>query len=205
MTIRLEQAGKRFRMEWVFRKLDYSFEQGGQYAVLGPNGSGKSTLLKMLSGFLSPSRGKVLHLRDGRILPREEIYRSVGLAAPYIDLIEEFTLWEAIRFHRRFKPFLEGWSEKEVLDLLPFAGQKNKQIRFFSSGMKQRLKLALAFCSDTPILLLDEPGTNLDAQGLEWYLSLAGQLAGQRLLVVASNVESDLSFCTERLEIQKYK
>ena len=205
MTIRLEQAGKRYRMEWVFRKLDYSFEQGGRYAILGPNGSGKSTLLKVLSGFLTPSRGKVLHLLDGHPVNRDEVYRAISLAAPYVDLIEEFTLLEAIRFHRRFKPLINGWTEKEVLGLLPFSGQQHKQIRFFSSGMKQRLKLALAFCSDTPVLLLDEPGTNLDAQGQEWYHGLVDQLAGERLLVVASNMEPDMAFCKERLEITDFK
>ncbi|MBK6621787.1 MAG: ABC transporter ATP-binding protein [Saprospirales bacterium] len=205
MTIRLENAGKRYRMEWVFRRIDFTFKPGGRYAILGPNGSGKSTLLKVLSGFLSPSRGKVLHLLGDRPAPREEIYRSIGMAAPYIELIEEFTLLEAIRFHRRFKPFLHGWTEQEVVELLPFASQRNKEIRNFSSGMKQRLKLALAFCSDTPVLLLDEPGTNLDAQGQEWYLDLAERLAGDRLLVVASNVEADFGFCKERLDITRFK
>ena len=205
MTIRLEKAGKRYRMEWVFRHLDYSFEQGKRYAILGPNGSGKSTLLKVLSGFLTPSRGKVLHLRDGKPVPREEVYRSVGIAAPYVELIEEFTLLESIRFHRRFKPFLPGWTEQEVLGLLPFAAQKHKEIRYFSSGMKQRLKLALALCSDTPIVLLDEPGTNLDVQGQEWYLGLVDRLSGGRLLIVASNVQADVAFCEERLEIINFK
>ena len=205
MTIRLENAAKRYRLEWVFRKVNYTFEAGGRYALLGPNGSGKSTLLKILSGFLSPSRGKVLHLEGDRPIPREDLYRTVSLAAPYVELIEELTLWEAIRFHQRFKPFQEGWSATDVLHLLPFSKQKNKQIKFFSSGMKQRLKLALALCSDASLILLDEPGTNLDAQGQEWYLQLVDQLAADRLLIVASNVKADLSFCDQELNILDYK
>ncbi|MBK7409196.1 MAG: ABC transporter ATP-binding protein [Saprospirales bacterium] len=205
MTIRLENAGKRYRMEWVFRRIDFTFEAAGRYAVLGPNGSGKSTLLKTLSGFLSLSRGKILHLEGDRPIPRESLYRSVSLAAPYVDLIEEFTLWESIRFHERFKPFLHGWTGTDVLNLLPFAQQKDKQVRYFSSGMKQRLKLALALCSDSSLILLDEPGTNLDAQGQEWYHQLVDQLAGNRLLIVASNVEADVSFCDQRLNILDYK
>ncbi|MCB9285365.1 MAG: ABC transporter ATP-binding protein [Lewinellaceae bacterium] len=205
MTIRLENAGKRYRMEWVFRRMDYTFEAGGRYAVLGPNGSGKSTLLKVLSGFLSPSRGKVHFSQEGQTISHEYLYRSVSLAAPYVELIEEFTLWEAIRFQERFKPFLPGWSSADVLGLLPFSGQKDKQIKYFSSGMKQRLKLALALCSDTDLVLLDEPGTNLDAQGQDWYLQLVDQLAGDRLLIVASNVEADFRFCGQRLDILGYK
>ena len=206
MTIRLERASKRYRMEWVFRRLDYTFETGGRYAVLGPNGTGKSTLLKVLSGFLSLSRGTVVFLdTSDRPLPREKVYASVSLAAPYLELIEEFTLLEAVQFHQRFKPFQSGMGVQEVIDLLPFARQKHKQIRHFSSGMKQRLKLVLAFCSDTPILLLDEPTTNLDVQGQQWYLQLVDRFAANRLVVVASNLEEDVTFCRERLHILEYK
>lgn len=205
MTIRLENAAKRYRMEWVFRRLDYTFETGKSYAILGPNGSGKSTLLKVLSGFLSPSRGKVVFEEDGKPVSIENIYRHISLAAPYAELIEEFTLLEAVRFHRRFKPFLPGYDHKAVLDLLPFGAQQHKQIRYFSSGMKQRLKLALAFCSDTSVVLLDEPTTNLDLQGQEWYRRMVAQFAAGRLLIVASNVEEDVAFCEGRLEILEYK
>lgn len=205
MTIRLEQVAKRYRMEWVFRKLDYEFLPGKSYALLGPNGSGKSTLLKVLSGFLSPSRGKVAFEEGGKPVPAEDLYRRISLAAPYAELIEEFTLLEAVRFHQRFKPFIGGYDQQAVLDLLPFGAQRNKQIRYFSSGMKQRLKLALAFCSDTPVLLLDEPTTNLDIQGQEWYHRLVAQFAPGRLLVVASNVEEDVAFCEGRVEILGYK
>ena len=205
MTIRLENAGKRYRMEWVFRRMNFTFEEEGSYAVLGPNGSGKSTLLKILSGFLSPSRGKVHFMEKDRPVSREELYRSISLAAPYVELIEELTLWEAIRFQERFKPFLPGWTGEDVLHLLPFSKQRDKQIRYFSSGMKQRLKLALALCSDTSLVLLDEPGTNLDTQGQKWYLQLVDQFASGRLLIIASNVEADFSFCDQRLDILNYK
>lgn len=205
MTIRLENAAKRYRMEWVFRRVDFTFEAGGRYAILGPNGSGKSTLLKVISGFLTPSRGKAVHLLHGKPLAGEEIYRSVSLAAPYVELIEEFTLEEAVRFHQRFKPFVAGINTQGLLDLLPYGAQKHKQIRNFSSGMKQRLKLALAFCSDTPVVLLDEPGTNLDVEGHAWYLQLVERFAGDRLLIVASNVEADLAFCTARLDLMSFK
>jgi ABC-type multidrug transport system ATPase subunit len=205
MTIRLEQVAKRYRMEWVFRKLDYEFLPGKSYALLGPNGSGKSTLLKVLSGFLTPSRGKVFFEEDGKPVASEDLYRRISLAAPYAELIEEFTLLEAIRFHQRFKPFIKGYDHQAALDLLPFGAQQNKQIRYFSSGMKQRLKLALAFCSDTPVVLLDEPTTNLDTQGQEWYHQLVARFAAGRLLIVASNVEEDVAFCEGRVEILEYK
>lgn len=204
----LNNIGKRFKLDWIFRRLDYSFEYGKRYAILGPNGSGKSTLMKVLSGHLTPSKGKI-HFHHPAIssknIDKDVVYRHISYAAPYIELIEELTLWESLQFHQKFKPFLPGLKSKDLLDLLAFSKSKNKEIRFFSSGMKQRLKLVLAICSDTPILLLDEPTTNLDRQGMDWYLQLMEQYIGERLVVIASNVEEDYGFCKHFIHIQDYK
>ena len=207
MRIELEKVAKRFRNEWILRNLSLNLSVGSSYAVTGPNGSGKSTLLKILSGHLTPSRGKV-HFKavDGKIIPVEEVYRYLSLAAPYIDLIEEFSLLEALKFHQRFKPFKPGLDKETFLELLdlPSSAQK-KQIRHFSSGMKQRFKLALALCSNTSLVLLDEPTTNLDRKGVDWYLSMVHRFTSDRLLIIASNVEEDLSFCQKRIDILDYK
>lgn len=205
MTIRLQNAGKRFRHDWIFRGLDYSFEKGERYAVLGPNGSGKSTLLKVLSGHLSPSKGAVLFEDQGKKTAPEEVYRHVSYAAPYIELIEEFTLEEALKFHAGLKPLLPGFSPSQLYELLALPRARSKEIRFFSSGMKQRVKLALAVCSDTPALLLDEPATNLDTQGIEWYKNLVAEYAADRLVVIASNDPHDAEFCPVHLKILDYK
>jgi ABC-type multidrug transport system ATPase subunit len=205
MQITFRQAGKRYRYEWILKGIDYRFEGGRSYAVKGPNGSGKSTFLKLLSGHLSPSKGEVIFMADDGKIPADEVYRSVGFAAPYIDLIDELTLREALVFHQKFKPLLQGLRPADVIDLLAFSRAQDKQIRHFSSGMKQRLKLALALCSDTPVLLLDEPTTNLDKQGTDWYLGLVERFAKGRLTVVASNVEVDYVFCEEAIDILNYK
>ncbi len=205
MDLVLNNVGKRYRFDWIFRHIDYQFKAGQQYAILGPNGSGKSTLMKILSGHLTPSKGKVEFLKDGKKVLLDRIYKSVSYAAPYIDVIEEMTLEEAINFHRRFKPMLQGLNTAAIIDLLGFSKSRNKEIRFFSSGMKQRLKLVLAICSDTELLLLDEPTTNLDQQGFKWYRSLIDQYTQNRLVIVASNVEMDYAFCTEHLNILDFK
>lgn len=205
MEIQLDNAGKRFRLDWIFKALTYTFDPGKRYAVLGPNGSGKSTLLKVLSGHLSPSKGKVQFLAEGKAVEPEIIYRKVSYAAPYIELIEEFTLEEALRFHAGLKPFLPGFTPEGMLDLLALPRARRKEIRFFSSGMKQRVKLALAVCSDTPVLLLDEPATNLDVQGIEWYKNLVSTYAHNRLVVIASNDPHDAEFCPNHLNIVDYK
>ena len=205
MTVRLQNTGKRYRLDWIFRGLEYTFESPGRYAVLGPNGSGKSTLLKVLSGHLSPSKGRILFEINGKTLEPDEVYHSVSYAAPYIELIEEFTLEEALKFHARLKPMLPGITPARLYELLSLPRARAKEIRFFSSGMKQRVKLALAICCDTPILLLDEPATNLDVQGVEWYKNLIGEFAAERLVIIASNDPHDAAFCPVHLNILDYK
>ncbi len=205
MQIKLEQVSKRYRYDWIFKGIDYQLVAGSRLAVTGPNGSGKSTLMKVLSGHLSPSKGKVEFIVEGKKIVPDDVYRHISYAAPYIELIEEFTLSEAIDFHQKFKPLLPGLRSSDVLDLLAFPKSSDKQVRHFSYGMKQRLKLALAACSATSLLLLDEPTTNLDAQGVDWYLALMERFLGSRTVVVASNVAVDYGFCNDLIDILKYK
>ncbi|WP_316816799.1 ATP-binding cassette domain-containing protein [Pedobacter nyackensis] len=204
MTISLANVGRRFNQEWIFRNVDYEFLPEEKYAVLGPNGSGKSTLLSVLHGNLSPSEG-VLRYHSGAEIQVEEIYKSISFAAPYLDLIEEFTLQETIRFHFKFKAFYEGMDAESVLDLLGLAKSQDKALKYFSSGMKQRTKLALACCAATPILLLDEPTSNLDKQGMAWYLQLIERFSAKRMLIIGSNQESEYSFCNHFVHLTDYK
>ncbi len=213
--IMLEGVGKRFRYEWIFRNLSKTFESGNIYALLGSNGSGKSTLMKILSGHLSPSEGKISFYVKDKQQDEDSIYKHISYAAPYVELIEELTLTEMIQFHIKFKPLSNSLKINDLIEILGFEKSKNKEIRYFSSGMKQRLKLALAICSDSPILLLDEPTTNLDAQGVAWYRQLMSRFAGgtsqnsrdegNRLTIVASNIEHDYDFCNQMLNIEDFK
>mgnify|MGYP006281289425 FL=1 len=205
LRVELEQVAKRYRYEWVLRQVDLQFVAGHRYALTGPNGSGKSTLLRILSGHLSPSRGRVRFWRGDRPLDRNEVYRELSYAAPYVELIEEFTLEEAIDFHCRFKPLRDALDTTALIRLLGFQRARSKPVRFFSSGMKQRLKLALAICSDTSLLLLDEPSTNLDRQGIQWYLDLMARFGDDRLIAVASNVAVDYQFCEATIDVMQYK
>jgi ABC-type multidrug transport system ATPase subunit len=205
MQIILENIGRRFNREWIFREVNYTFNNKGSYAILGPNGSGKSTLLQVLNGSLVPSAGIISYTRDGNAIEPENVFNYLSLAAPYLELIEEFTLNEMVDFHFRFKIFKPGIDKHALNDILNLRGSENKMIRYFSSGMKQRLKLALAFCADTPILMLDEPTSNLDTQGIDWYLNLVEKFSAKRLTIICSNQEHEYSFCQERLSISDYK
>jgi ABC-type multidrug transport system ATPase subunit len=205
MEVRLENLGKRYRHEWIFRGISQTLSQPHSVAITGPNGSGKSTLMRILAGHLSPSNGKITFSRQGQALDPDKVYQHVSFASPYMELIEEFRLEEAIRFHQQFKPFLNEMDLDKFLEILGLPVARGREIRYFSSGMKQRLKLLLAILSDTPLLLLDEPTTNLDRQGMQWYHKLIQQYGNNRLIIVASNIPEDFRFCTQEINIQDYK
>jgi len=203
--ITLQNIGRRFNRDWIFRRLDHTFIIGESYAILGPNGSGKSTLLQVLNGSLTPSEGTISYNYEGKPVEAEKIFEHLSLAAPYLELIEEFTLTEMIDLHFKFKPYKTGMDSNAVIDLLAMQTSKNKLIKYFSSGMKQRLKLALAFCSDTALLMLDEPTSNLDTQGVDWYLGLVEKFALNRLTIICSNQAHEYGFCRNTINIADYK
>lgn len=205
MKIELEDVGKRYRREWVIRHFDYTFNAGQAYAVSGPNGSGKSTLLRILAGHLTPSRGRIRFSENDRNIPASEVYLRLNLTGPYIELIEEFTLDEAIDFHLRFKPLLPGIDRASFPELLQLDRARSKPVRDFSSGMRQRLKLGLSICTRSELLLLDEPTATLDADGARWFNQLLETWRPGRLLIVASNVEEDFRSCTERIYLPDFR
>jgi ABC-type multidrug transport system ATPase subunit len=205
MIISLQNIGRRFNRDWIFRDVNYTFGDNKAYAVLGPNGSGKSTLLQILTGSLGPSAGKIEFSIQDKPVEIESVYQHLSFAAPYQELIEEFTLEEVIDFHFQFKKYRDGLDKAALIELLGLQASQHKLIRYFSSGMKQRTKLALAFCSDTAMLMLDEPTSNLDAQGVEWYLQLASKFAANRLTIICSNQPHEYGFCSQTLNIIDYK
>lgn len=207
MNITLQNIGRRYNKEWIFRHIDYTFSFGKKYAILGPNGSGKSTLLKLISGSLSSSEGQIAYADNQQhAVEVEDVFQHLTIAAPYVELLEELTLREMIAFHFKFKAYLVGYDEKRLVELMGLHRAIDKEIRFFSSGMKQRVKLALACCSQSSMVLLDEPTSNLDQEGEAWYSSLVQETIGQdRLLLVGSNQEKEYDFCDEQLNILTYK
>jgi len=219
MQIQLNNTGKRFNREWIFRNCNYTFNTGTAYAITGPNGSGKSTLLQTIAGAINASEGSIevfrLPLtvnRDGSSVNGQRLtvdsaslYQHLSIAAPYLELVEEMTATEALEFHSAFKPLLKGISIEEILNIIGLKAAAHKQIRYYSSGMKQRMKLAQAIFSDVPILLLDEPCTNLDAIGYSLYHKLIKDYCAHKLVIVCSNDPQEYDFCTEKLDIMDYK
>lgn len=203
--ISLSDAGKRFNRDWIFRHVNYQFETGKSYAITGPNGSGKSTLLQALGGSLMLNEGNVHYTINSSPCSMESIYRQVSFCAPYLELIEEMTLREFLLFHNGFKSFLPGVTTESIIRAVGLEKAVNKQIRYYSSGMKQRVKLAQCIFSDTAIVLLDEPCTNLDAAGVRLYNELIAQFCQKRMVIVSSNDHHEYEFCTDKLSMTDWK
>lgn len=204
-TITATELGKRFNREWIFSKLSLQLTQGDSVAILGKNGSGKSTLLQCIAGSMEPTTGEVTVSFNNQPIPATQAYQVVGIVAPYLELVEEFTATEMLQFHGKFKPTKAGFTIQIMLEALGFATIAHKPIKQFSSGMKQRMKLALAFYFENPLLLLDEPCSNLDVHGIQWYQQLCQQFAHQHIFVVGSNDAAEYAFCKQQLNIQQFK
>lgn len=203
MQIVAKQLGKRFNREWIFRKVDIDIATGQSYAIIGPNGSGKSTLLQVLGSITSASEGSVAYYSGTTLIEPEEMYQHITIAAPYTELIEEMTASEFLQFHFTFKS--ASIAVNDILPTVQLTKAANKQIRYFSSGMKQRIKLAQAIFSSSKILLLDEPCTNLDEEGIKLYQTLIQKYCQEKLVIVSSNDLQEYAFCKHQIHVQEYK
>ena len=187
MLVYITKAGKKFGHKWVFKNLDALIEPANLCSITGKNGSGKSTLLLMVAGYITPSAGTLHWTLNRQTVPQDKLFNHLTISSPYLELIEDFTLLELIRFHKKFKAFLQDMSDDDLIGLSGLSASKDKQIRQFSSGMKQRVKLLLAIVSKSDLLLLDEPCSNLDADGVQWYQQLLHDFSPNRSIVIASN------------------
>ena len=205
MKISLEHTSKKFQRYWIFKDINYNFTTPGAYALLGANGSGKSTLMRVIAGIQNPSKGKVHFEVNNQKLEANKVFPFISYCAPGMEIVEELTLKEFLDFHFTFKKTLPGISVQDIIDITGLETAANKPISDYSSGMKQRVKLAQAIFSDTPTLLLDEPCTNLDNNGVSQYREWMERYTADRLVIVASNDVREYFFCKEHLEVESYK
>lgn len=172
-------------------------------AICGHNGAGKSTFLLCISGYQSVHEGDIVHFSQGRQVEKNDWHAHLSIAAPYLDLPEEYTLDETVRFIHSFKPFRNGLTTGNIPHLLGLEQFRAKPIKHFSSGMKQRVKLGCAMLSNTSLLLLDEPLSNLDSSGVNWYGEMIKDYASEKTVVVCSNhYRDEIAFCTRRIDLK---
>jgi ABC-type multidrug transport system ATPase subunit len=209
LSVSLNNIGKKYNQEWIFRNLNYEILANDKLVLLGGNGSGKSTLLQIISGFITPNEGETIISNKSQDSSQQSSIinpQLISFASPYIQLIEDFTLIEIIEHSALFKPFVNKLKTPEIIEIIDLAHAKNKFVKQFSSGMKQRLKLGLAILADTPLLLLDEPLSNLDKNAIEWYKKTLSTYSENRTIIVASNAISDEYFlCTNQLNVMDFK
>ncbi len=205
MNIKLTNLGKRYNREWIFRNLNFQFDTNKHYAITGPNGSGKSTLLQTIAGSIIYNEGEIEYHQQQQKIESEKIFKQISFTSPAFELVEEMTLVEFFNFHHKMKGWLPGIDSRQIISLLNLGNSTHKQLRYFSSGMKQRVKLGQAIFSDVPTVFLDEPATNLDEEGVKLYKKLVESYCQERLVIVSSNDQNEYSFCEESIDMLRYK
>lgn len=204
MQIELQNISKRYGFEWIFKHVNATLTINQPCAIVGPNGSGKSTLLKVISGGLVPTAGKVITTLNQKSIDEQQAAKYISFAAPYIALIEDYTLSELYKFHASFKE-MHTQNVEEFLQLSQLEKHKDKYIKNYSSGMKQRLKLSFAILTVSNALLLDEPTSNFDAKAIDWYHQLIANYQKDRMLIIGSNQSYEYDFCKTQVNIMDYK
>jgi ABC-type multidrug transport system ATPase subunit len=205
MKILAENLEKKFRQEYVIKNFNFEFQDHKKYAIVGPNGSGKSTLLQLLSQFSLPTKGSVKYLdNQGNLIENDLAFKHISFAAPYSEIIEEFTISELISFLVGLQNLPSAFNIKAFEEFSELKTNPNKLIKDFSSGMKQKTKLTLAFSTPRPFLFLDEPTTNLDFKSKDWFQRKL-EAEKDKLIVIASNEESEIKYCEERIQILDFK
>lgn len=193
MYIELSKIGRRYKRTWIFRNISFQFPEGSHSIITGANGSGKSTLIQIISGFLSPTEGSILFRESTQqaVLKSEKIPEFITIAAPYLDLFEDLSLEETIDFHFKFRNAIRNLTREEIIDILDLKPHADKALRYFSSGMRQRVRLGLAILTNSPVLLLDEPTSNLDHNAIAWYKELLTAESENRTVIVSTNQNED--------------
>ena len=194
MQIELQNIGKKFGGKFIFRQLNRTFQSGEHVGIVGQNGSGKSTLVQIISGDLSASEGVVIY--EG--IPSDQIWKQVSICSPAMGLYEDFTLLEHLQFTHGLKPFESSYSVKEIPEILQLEKHANKALKYFSSGMKQRVKLGTALLSDVSCVFLDEPCAHLDKEAEKWFSEFVISSKKNKTVIVASNAsETELTGCSD--------
>jgi ABC-type multidrug transport system ATPase subunit len=204
MNIDLKNLGRRYHFEWVFRNITLSLSSSKIFAVTGKNGAGKSTFLQVVSGVLSPSEGSVDYVFNHQKIEVDSVYPFLAWCAPGLDLIGDFTAKEMLDWHFRVKPAIDGITSSDMLEQMGLSAAANKSLHQLSSGMRQRIKLATVLFCDVPMWLLDEPCTNLDDTGIQWYRQTVQKNGANRLVLIASNDPQEYNFADETIDLMPY-
>ncbi len=202
-ALRVHGLSKEFNRRSVFREISFELSAPASLAITGPNGSGKSTLVKILAGVLTATRGSIEYSRDGKAAALNTVRDDIGLVSPYLQMYDEFTAWENLTILSRIRANSRdvGEEAKRLLTDFGLWHRRDDLVRTYSSGMKQRLKYAFALAHRPQLLLLDEPTSNLDAEGIAIVRSVVEEQKKAAILIVATNVETEAEWCVGRIRL----
>lgn len=195
MDLSIQRLTKSYTGKPVFKDLSFLIPTGSRFSITGPNGAGKSTLLKILSGGTLPSSGRIEYQLGKHKVSEAAVYQHVHFVAPYNTIIEELTLPEIFNLHQRLGLLNHFDSFKSWAVRLEYSFKRDQPIKMFSSGMKQRVRLGLALLDQRPLILLDEPGSNLDDQGKLWLSHLIRNATELQTIVIATNDAEEAAWC----------
>jgi len=205
-VIKAKALDKTFGRRLVFSGLNFEFKQMGIYGISGPNGSGKSTLVKIIAGLMSPSKGSVKHILDGKEIPAEKLHNYIGFVSPYLVLYEEFTAWENLTLFSKIRGVQFNKEQTEyLLNIFLLYDRKDDFIKAYSSGMKQRMKFIFAMMHSPMLLILDEPTSNLDEEGKGSVYRIIKEQGENCIVMIASNERTDLEQCSTQIILGDYK
>jgi len=195
VKIKATNLSKKFNERLIFKDVRFELQSRQSLVVTGQNGSGKTTLIRIISGLLSPTEGKLVFIKDNQEIELQQIFAFIGLVGPYLQLYNNLTAMENLVFFSKIRGL--GTNKSKILELtkqMGLAGRELDYVKNYSSGMIQRLKFVFALLHEPPILLVDEPTSNLDEKGVEIVYGLLNKQMEDKILIVATNNPEESRF-----------
>ena len=202
MRLSAKNISKDFAERTIFKKLTFEAESGTCLAILGPNGSGKTTLMRILSHLILPTSGTIRYFEGDTSIPPEQIFQHIGFLGPYLELYQDLSAMENLRFFSKIRGMNNF--EPRIFELMEHFGLKGREddaVKTYSSGMKQRLKYVFALLHEPQILFVDEPRSNLDEKGIDLVYEVLQAFRKKRLLIMATNDTEDLKLADMRVQV----
>jgi len=195
MKLIVEEIGKNFGRKKILRDISFELAPGMSAAIVGPNGSGKTTLVRIICGLIRPSTGKVTYIKNNDPISAQNVYKTIGLVGPYLELYEELTASENLLFFAKLKRVPNASVKiSTLMERLNLKGREDDPIKTYSSGMRQRLKYVFALIGEPEILILDEPTSNLDIDGIGRVYDIMNEQKKNNILLLATNEQMDLQY-----------
>ena len=193
-----KELGKNFKHKRVLDQINLNVPTGKIYCIMGPNGAGKSTLLIIISGIEQPTEGVITF--KGKDWKREDL-KVIGSLIEEPGLFDNLTVEENIKLKLKLHR-VENKNQEQILNTLGFGDHNQEKVKGFSTGMRQRLGIALAFMGNPDLVILDEPTNGLDTFGIHELRELLMLEKKQgKTIIIASHMLSEIQKVADRIAI----